>query len=219
MARNVEASGKTNAMKHITTLLFAAACCTAQAQVTHDLHAMDYQFVPSALTISLGDHIHIILDDPDHTFTQVDQTTWMANGTTPLGGGYNYGYGTPNPGTDFTITPTGLGTIYYVCQVHVAQHGMKGTIAVISGTGIETPTMPEIGTLAPNPATERVQLISDAGVPVVALFYDVSGKRCMTASTNGHEWIALDGLNSGLYTVELRSPDMTLLARQRLAVQ
>src|SRR6185295_2561450 len=96
---------------------------------------------PAELTIGLGDHVHIIFEDPDHTFTQVSHGTWEVNGTDLLPGGYNLGQGTPNPGTDFTITPDALGIIYYVCQIHVADHGMKGKITVVSASGVEEAVM------------------------------------------------------------------------------
>jgi plastocyanin len=203
-------------MKHLYTLLLLGSALTLRAQTTHELHVMDDVFSPAALTIQLGDAIHIIWDDPDHTFTQVDQATWIANGQTPLPGGYNYGAGTPTPGTDFTIIPDALGTIYYVCQQHVLM-GMKGTISVVT-VGMEEALMQEAWQLAPNPATDRVQLLSDVPLQVMAVAYNAAGQRCLMEKAGDARYIDVDALADGLYIMEIRDLDLRLLSRQRLVV-
>ena len=204
-------------MKQLSALLALALPLALQAQTTHELHVMDYEFVPAALTIQIGDHVHIIFDDPDHTFTQVDQATWMANGTTPLPGGYNMGEGTPQPGTDFTITPTGLGTIYYVCQPHVVDHGMKGTIDVVS-TGVEEQTMPDAYRLAPNPASAMIELITDEQTTTYVDFYDAEGKLSLSASLQGRGFIDVGTLGAGSYVVDIRNLGGALLSRRQLVI-
>lgn len=99
-----------------------------------------------------GYYVHIIWDNSvthDHTLTQVAESVWNANGVTELPGGYNFGVGTPNPGTDFTITPTS--SVWYVCLFHVDM-GMKGRITVVGSIGMEEATAQEGFTLALNPA-------------------------------------------------------------------
>jgi plastocyanin len=216
LARILFALNKTSDMKHSITLLALLTGATISAQTTHELHVMDNQFNPSALTIGLGDMIHIIFDDEDHTFTQVDQATWLSNGTTPLTGGFNLGQGTPQPGTDFTITPMALGTIYYVCQIHVDM-GMKGSIAVVS-TGIEEASMQNAFELAPNPSFAYVKLITDQTAPMLLDVFDAAGQRSMGTRVSGHSTIDVTGLAPGSYAVHIRNMEGALLSRQRLVV-
>jgi plastocyanin len=206
------------AMKHFSTLLLLGSALTMQAQITHELHVMDDVFSPADLTVQPGDAIHIIFDDGDHTFSQVDQATWQANEDFPLlPGGYNFGQGTPNPGTDFTITPTTVGTIYYVCQIHV-EMGMKGVIHVGGVSGMEEAAAQDAWKLAPNPATDVVRLVGDISTPVVAVMYNAAGQRCgMEKADNAHP-VNVGELANGLYTLEVRDMDLRLLSRQRLVV-
>lgn len=206
-------------MKHIAALsiLAVAAALTAQAQVTHQLHVLDDEFDPPTLIIELGDAVHIIFDDADHTFTQVSQATWESNGATPLPGGYRFGEGTPNPGVDFTITPMALGPIYYVCEHHI-QSGMKGTISVITTVGMEDPTMQEGFRFAPNPANDRVELMGQEPMPVMVMVYDATGKVSMVASPDAGDILHVGTLNEGIYFAEIRDRDQRLLSRQRLVV-
>ncbi len=81
-------------------------------------------FSPATLNAKVGDMVTFELAG-SHTATQVDQAVWDANGTTPLSGGFRFTAGT----STYTIEASDAGTIYYVCEPHVAS-GMKGTIVV-----------------------------------------------------------------------------------------
>jgi len=82
-------------------------------------------FTPSALTITLGDSVQFALGSI-HNAVEVSQTTWNANGTTALAGGFSVAFG------GGLVLPSHLpiGVHYYVCQAH-ASMGMKGTITVV----------------------------------------------------------------------------------------
>jgi plastocyanin len=86
-------------------------------------------YSPINMQINLGDTI-IIGTGITHTTRQVSQSTWNANDTATLAGGF----GDLNTGD--MLIPSSLGDIYYVCVQHVAMHSMKGTIKV-SQLGIE----------------------------------------------------------------------------------
>jgi len=205
-------------MKHIPALLAVMLAVATQAQVTHELLVEDDQFNPSSMTIAAGDHVHIHWDNSvthDHTFTQVTQATWNANGTTVLPGGYNFGVGTPNPGIDFTITP--LSAVWYVCQNHVSM-GMKGTINVTGTSGIEEPMAQESITLAPNPASASVSIIAPGGVALMVSFYDAVGRNFMSTELNGDRTIDTHGFCAGIYFAEIRNLQGILLSRQRLVI-
>ncbi len=203
-------------MKHLSTLLALSLLGTANAQTTHELHVIDYEFVPAALSIELGDAIHLIFDDDGHTFTQVTQATWMSNDNDPLPGGYNYCDDTPNPGDDFTFTPTGLGTIYYVCIPH-AGDGMKGTIDVTAVDGIaDMAGLPGLR-FAPNPARDRITLLEEPTVPMEFAFHDATGRLVMVAVPTATV-VDISSLPAGNYQMLVRDRDQQLLAREQLIV-
>ena len=81
-------------------------------------------FTPSSITITFGDTVNFALNST-HNAVEVSQTTWIANGTTPLAGGFQV----PLGGGSVFPAQLGVGTHYYVCTPH-ASLGMKGTITV-----------------------------------------------------------------------------------------
>ena len=206
-------------MKTLVSLLALFATASLQAQVTHTINGQDFEFDPANLTITLGDHVNIHFDDssPDHTFTQVSEATWLANGSALLPGGYEFGVGTPNPGTDFTITPTSIGTIWYVCALHVDM-GMKGIINVTGGSGIEEASAQDFFTLGPNPATTTVQVLATSTTPVLIDLFDATGRNCLSASLSGARTLDVSALTEGVYVVDIRDLQGGLLSRQRLSV-
>ena len=206
-------------MKHAAAFLLTACAATLQAQVTHELQVEDDEFNPSTLTINAGDHVHIFWDNSvvnDHTFTQVAQATWAANGSTLLPGGYELGVGTPSPGTDFTITPTA--TVWYVCAFH-ASMGMKGVINVVGGTGVEEAGAQAVYQLAPNPANDAVRILAPPVNALSVRFTDATGRVCMHAMLTRDRTIDTSTMPNGMYVVEFSDAEGVLLARRQLMVQ
>ncbi|MDB9895432.1 T9SS type A sorting domain-containing protein [Flavobacteriales bacterium] len=78
-------------------------------------------FSPDTIVCDVGDTINFILGGY-HNAVEVSDSTWMNNGSTPLQGGFSYGYGS----TGYYV-PDDCHTFYYVCQPHVSM-GMKGVI-------------------------------------------------------------------------------------------
>ncbi|MEO8068322.1 MAG: T9SS type A sorting domain-containing protein [Flavobacteriales bacterium] len=204
-------------MKRPVTLLLACAALTMQAQTTHEIQVVDDEFLPPTLTIELGDAIHLNFIDAQHTFTQVTQATWMANDDTPMPGGFAYGVGTSNPGTDFTFTPTTLGTSYYICEFHVDM-GMKGTFTVVDATGIGETAGTTRYSLGPNPANDQLSVLQKGAPPLVISFFDATGKLYRSATMSGGIPLSIADLPNGIYFLELRDTDMLLLGTQRLVV-
>ncbi len=204
-------------MKQLSSFLVLAITATVNAQTTHEIHVIDNAFVPPALTIELGDAIHLIFDDDGHTFTQVSQATWMANDNTPLPGGYNYGTDTPNPGNDFTFTPDELGTIYYVCIPH-ADDGMKGTI-MVTGPNIiaEGQDVPRFRT-TPNPAQDRITFLEEFSVPVEVEFYDATGRLALTTVPVASSVIDVSSLPAGHYQMLVRDREQRPIGRAFVVV-
>lgn len=205
-------------MKHTYTFLAGILAITSQAQVTHELQVLDDEFNPANLTIAAGDHVHIIWGSGvtnDHDFTQVSETTWITSGATPLAGGFAFGVGTANPGTDFTITPTA--DVWYVCSFHVSM-GMKGKITVTGGIGMDEPIAQQFFTLAPNPVNDVVTVLGSSTDPVVVRLTDASGRACVNTTVDGDRTILTSDLGAGIYVVELRDREGVLLSRQRLLI-
>jgi plastocyanin len=197
------------------TLLLAV---TAQAQTTHIVEVEDNEFDPASLTIELGDDVLILWDDDvamPHNFLEVDAATWIANGTTPLAGGYALGDGTDTPGHVHTITPTA--NVWYVCEYH-ASMGMKGTITVVGASAIADATAQHAYRFAPNPATDRTALIAPDGRAVQVQLTDATGRHCLRTTLAAGDGLALEGLTPGAYVAELRSTEGDLLSRQRLVI-
>jgi len=123
--------------------------------------------------------------------------------------------GTPNPGTDFTITPTA--TAWYICTIH-ASMGMKGVINVTGGNGIEEATAQELYQLAPNPANATVTVVSPNSGAFYVRFTDAAGRLCLDRTLNAERTVDVSLLTEGLYMVEFRDLRGTLLARQRSVI-
>ena len=205
-------------MKHTSALIAVLLASTGQAQTTHLLMVEDDEFNPSSLTITAGDHVHILWDNSvtnDHSFTQVDQAVWNANGDTPLPGGYDFGVGTLMPGTDFTITPTA--SVWYVCTFH-ASMGMKGTITVVGNIGIEEPTAQDRITLEPNPANALVTVIAPGDAPLMIQLFDATGREAMNSALNADRTIDIRAFVAGIYFMDIRTQEGTLLSRQHLVI-
>lgn len=86
-------------------------------------------YTPANVTISLGDTV-LFATTLSHNAREVSQTTYAANDTTALPGGFETPYG------GGMVIPTSAGVYYFVCVPHVQMHQMKGTITV-NTVGIE----------------------------------------------------------------------------------
>jgi plastocyanin len=106
-------------------IIFCLAALTAGSvsATKHTITAPGTAFNPPTLVITEGDTLVFTISGI-HNAQEVDLSTWNANGTTPLGGGFSVPFGGGE------AIPSGVGTHYYVCQNHVGAFGMKGTITV-----------------------------------------------------------------------------------------
>ena len=110
----------------LTALLGFAASDAFATSYTVDISGISY--TPSTLNVVVGDEITIQASG-NHPLAEVSQSTWDANGATPMPGGFGV------QTSSYTFTVSMAGTIYYVCQAHVSA-GMKGLINVSVATGI-----------------------------------------------------------------------------------
>src|SRR5688500_3606969 len=136
-------------MKAFFTLVLATLAFTGQSQLVVQ-STNDFSFTPASETIELGETVTFIISGI-HTATQVSEETWLADGNTPLSGGFDFSAGTHE------YMPVEIGTIYFVCQPRAGM-GMKGMIMVENTTGISD--RPSAGSLRiyPNPVADELNI-------------------------------------------------------------
>lgn len=192
-------------MKKIHVLflcLVISASLDAQVTVTINKGAGN-SFNPADVTVNQGDIIHFNLST-FHSILQVSQTTWNANGTAALPGGFSF----PTGSGDYTTTTPGV--IYYVCTNHVATDGMKGTITVSAVTGINDVHKNDGGNLYPNPATDFINYQAKSNSPVQEIrIIDITGKavKIIQKSDISDNRVRIDigNLNKGLYFIRVKT--------------
>ncbi|HEY0978470.1 MAG TPA: plastocyanin/azurin family copper-binding protein [Flavobacteriales bacterium] len=178
-----------------TTLPILFVACCAQAQTTHQLAAIDFEFLPPVIDAVEGDSLRISFSPTTHTFTQVSEETWNTNGTEPEGN-YNIGPGV----SQITIPLDATGTIHYICLPHAAM-GMKGIVNVMLATDIEDG--PDARTLAlyPNPANEQVWIDLPVGADRTVFFLDATGREVGRQQVPNDLPLWIGDLPPGVYVV------------------
>ncbi len=163
-------------------------------------------FSPTSLQAKVGDVI-IISASSTHPVMQVSESTWNANSSTEL----SEGWGTKT--SEFQITLSDVGTIYYVCSNHVGS-GMKAKIEVSDATGINK-NVTNKGLLYPNPVMGYVFYV-DLGVETKSLqgftlqMYDILGKPRFSIYQKSME-IKRPDLPNGLYFYKLFDGQQNIL--------
>lgn len=139
-------------MKTIFLSLLLLTFSTESFCTVHAITRSGYTFVPSPLTITLGDSVEFQLST-FHSVVEVSQTTWNANGTTPLPG-----FSLPLGGGFLYPSQLTVGTHYYVCGEHATTEGMKGIIIVQYPESIEENLLNSNILIYPNPSNGKFQL-------------------------------------------------------------
>ena len=116
-------------MRVIFTIFLSVLLSSMSHGTTTTISVSGFSFSNTNVIINTGDTIKFVLSTP-HTATEVSESTWNANGATPLSGGFDVG-----PGGTHIVTGLSVGTHYYVCIPH-AGFGMKGRITVNAPSGI-----------------------------------------------------------------------------------
>lgn len=135
--------------KLFVTLLVMYTVVTLNAQQTTVITNSGFAFSPDAVTVNQGDIVRFTLS-ASHPVLEVSQSTWNADGTTALPGGFSF----PSGVGDYTATTPGVH--YFVCTNHVASNNMKGTITVNMVTGINDIQVENTGKIYPNPARDFI---------------------------------------------------------------
>jgi plastocyanin len=157
-----------------------------------------YTFSPATLTIDIGDSVLFTLATI-HNAVEVSQITWTANGVIALPGGFSE----PLGGGLVPASKLTLGTHWYVCTLHVGTMGMKGTIIVLSTSGIKLNQQPDISiSLYPNPATSLLHLNLNEPQQAIIRIISILGQDIMQLTAeNGENTIDVSKLAEGTYFV------------------
>ncbi|MBK7310491.1 MAG: T9SS type A sorting domain-containing protein [Sphingobacteriaceae bacterium] len=137
-------------MKKIYTLLFVCISLMSARATSYTISTSGTSYSPNTLTVSIGDVITIQASGA-HPLAQVDQTTWNANGTATVSGGW----GTTTANHTFTVSSAN--SIYFVCTNHVGS-GMKGQITVAASGINENSNVVNSLSIFPVPASETIHL-------------------------------------------------------------
>lgn len=194
---------------------------------TYTLNAASYtvsivgtSYSPATLTVNIGDVV-TIQGSMAHPLAQVDQTTWNANGTATLSGGW----GVTTSNQTFTVTNTN--TTYFVCTAHVSM-GMKGQIVVNSSNGFNEFSNDQIElNIYPNPSVDAVTIkyTLPVGGNVKIEMYSITGdliavmadeKR--TSGSNQQKLVLPADVNNGVYFISVRNNGQ-FIARKQLIVK
>ena len=196
-------------MKKIYLILFTCIAFLGTKAATFTVNIAGFAYSPSVTTCAVGDKV-IIQAGTSHPTAQVDQPTWNANGTTSLSSGWGVN------STTFTFTAVSTGTVYFVCQFHVASFGMKGMI-VVNATGIAETANNFLNSynLFPNPATTNVKVsfgLNETSTVNIKL-YNVAGQEVkvfvsdlnLAADNYEYNFELPQGIASGNYFIEVSS--------------
>jgi plastocyanin len=151
---------------------------TIASATTHTITTSGFAFSPDSINANVGDTIIFNVAFGTHPLQQVSSTTWAANGTTPLSGGFS-----ATSGTTFSVvmTQAQVGVVYYVCTNHVASFGMKGRIFVSAVNGIEN--IPTISAQPyPNPANQQLHLVTASSGYFSYTITDMLGQTVLQGS-------------------------------------
>src|SRR5690606_33637838 len=179
-------------MKKILSLFITTfAAVSLSAQASHTITASGVAYVPDTLTVNMGDTVKFDVSSM-HPTTEVDLSTYLANGNTPLSGGFSF-----PTGQGFFVAST-AGQMLYICDNHISQ-GMKGMVMVNPHVGISKVRNGE-HTLYPNPVEDKLHI--NLSEPQNIFIYSLDGK-IVEEFENAETTINVAHLNSGTYILVL----------------
>ncbi len=160
---------------------------------TDTIQTAGFAFSPAVDTVTTADTINFILGSTIHNAVEVAQSTWNADGITPLAGGFSVPFG----GGKVANLP--LGTHYYVCQNH-ASLGMKGILVVVSAA---PPPPPALNSLTVRKFVDQDGDFNTMGDQILkswnlSLYHDSVSVSTLIKSENSSSF-TVDSLPAGTY--------------------
>ena len=201
-------------MRNITLFACFALASATYAQTTHELTVSNFEFSPSVINAVQGDSLRIIARNSGHTFNQVSEETWNANGTTPSG---ILQFNLLVVGTPVTVELFATGPIYYVCIAHAAM-GMKGIVNVALASGIDDSALESTSAFFPNPASDMVWMRDMPTDVVDVSIVDALGREAARMQVASTEPIHVGDLPNGSYYLRVMDKAGVEVLRQQLVV-
>ncbi len=186
-------------MKTILSVTLGILTSSAAMCTTWTVTNSGFTFSPDTLVINDGDSVKFTIAG-SHNTREVSMTTWNANGSTALSGGFSTAFG------GGVVVPAKLtvGTHYYVCAPH-ASSGMKAVIIVQSTTSISSASTTSLFSISPNPATNFITIKSATSkVGKTYQIVNIIGKTVLTGVLcSTQEQVDISKLISGIYLVAI----------------
>ncbi len=142
----------------ILSLAFMLSTSLTAFCTTWTINNAGTTFTPNNITIAQGDSVRFTIAS-SHNVREVNQTTYTANGTAALAGGFQLGFG----GGLLLPAQLGVGAHYFVCVPH-ASMGMKGTINVTGTVGIANTEFLATISIFPNPTSKILNIESVSSI-------------------------------------------------------
>jgi plastocyanin len=176
-------------------LSFGTAVYCTTWQITNS----GFTFSPATVTIITGDDVNFSLASI-HNVVEVSQSTWTADGNTPLPGGFSLPFG----GGLLSSAQLTVGTHWYVCSPH-ASMGMKGIIIVSTSTGITENQQQLNISLYPNPAVDLITIKTNSGLLNFPYFItDQAGRQVLSGKINSEiTYLEIGQLKKGIYLFQI----------------
>lgn len=190
-------------MKSIYTFMILIICGLTRLSA-QTITTSGFTYSPDSLAVNVGDQVTFNCDFSIHPLHEVSSTTWAANGSAQLTGGFS-----ATSGTTLTVPMTQAGTRYYVCSMHVSA-GMKGRIFVTAPNGVEAISS-VAATAYPNPVSGQLHLIAGRETELHYSLIDMMGRAAISAdahvSAQGYLSIDVSGIADGVYILQAISAD------------
>ena len=193
-------------------MLVAIPISGLMSQTTHDVNESGFAYNPDTITINAGDGIKFN-GSASHPIQQVSEATYIANGITPLEGGFSYESGSG------TVSFPVAGSYYYVCTAHVASFGMKGLIIVQVPTGLADLSSSGKYSVYPVPLNGNELTIAPAAngqKQLSVTIYDIAGNMRIATSgitRDGLFHVDCSSLPRGLFMIKLDTGDEVTYAK------
>jgi plastocyanin len=204
-------------MNPISLLLLCLTTSFTALSTTWTITDSGFTFSPSNLTIPHGDDVLFDIAGI-HQVVEVSQSTWNANGNTPLPGGFS----TPFGGGMISVAQLSVGTHYYVCNPH-ASVGMKGIIIVEQTTSTDGTQDQTRISIFPYPSTGKFRMTLPDVTPAAQYqleIFDANGNQVhassQTVSQNELE-IDVSNFAQGIYFLQIRNNGT--IERKKIVVQ
>ncbi|MBL7920138.1 MAG: T9SS type A sorting domain-containing protein [Bacteroidia bacterium] len=176
-------------------------------------------YTPSIVNVVVGDVVQWG-NSTTYPCAQVSQSTWQANGTATVAGGF----GTKTASYQMTVTAT-TGTIYFVCTTKVATNGTKGIVTLNGTVGLTTNQIYLSNLLVfPNPAKGEVNLTVPAGIETInAKLFALNGQEvevlnaAQSATPNTFVLTFSPMITKGIYFLEISSGTEKIYRRIAIA--